>query len=1008
MLPRQWPHQANPNLDFDPALAHPGASHALAERAPPDGAWDGHQHVAGYPSEPQEQLYETVPPSSLPPYSSPYQSYQQPHPALHRRPSMPLTTIRTPTPQRSGAVYPSFINPHHPPPTSSVVTSPVAYSSAPSTHAAYVDAASTLSRKRGFEESLGGPSYSGGVLSEEAQRYRPRIPSGRLVPPVSASAAYSYSPVQQRMSSVEVASPVASPALPHHQPPSPYYEPSPQLSSQHVASPYVGQLQSHLAAPAYPDSASHLRTTSTGMPGHLSHSASPSAYSTTAYSPQVHSPSPLAYASTSRDAEGAFAYQSQAQRGSLYPTPSYATSSAASFRPMTAPNPTPASYYSSGSYPSYPDYDPPQVSSFPRDSPTSAMFVPASLATRPSTSAGSPTEPEIVPASTSGPPASPPRILPETLPALQQASSERAVHRTSAPILAFNPAREPASTAKQLVQSEFGVTYAIASSGSSRGKAKSAEVIASCWTCGKQSAKVILRGSDLTGFAPRLTFTCLDCLPNEQREEDNHEARMDRLAARAEAADRVALGLEEEPPSEAGGSVAGGSVLGSVHGSPGAPMPRSPSAAPSASSVAQMPDILSPSAHDKATFKDTFSGAVDYLEGKAAAGAQGARSRLLLPPEQTGKGLPAHVKRQALTCDVCDRIIGAGSISSLTPAPVPTFTVEVICLPCSDKYRPCSDCGGGGGRLTPGRWRCKELFPAGRRTCTLSHARNPPLDDIDYDVVRVTELDPAKLETLESRCRLIYYNTRMRTQARPEMLERADGLATTFSQCEKLVVDGWSLLKPLLSHDIEGEHNIRRYVGIQTSTPHRRRAKPKAGAPPKPDPDEESAEKEVSGFLLVEHDFEKGAIFIAVTMPWAIAGDAFDATTVLMDHTFKRVRADVHQLNAARALQDLAPYPEPWCVWGITPFKADSRMTQSLSRRGLGFLEDYVKEHPEVDMTCFPPHREIHIPTEFVKTFKIFIRSVTAEDGVGAPPTSVGGKGSIGKANKIRKAAKAK
>jgi hypothetical protein len=59
-------------------------------------------------------------------------------------------------------------------------------------------------------------------------------------------------------------------------------------------------------------------------------------------------------------------------------------------------------------------------------------------------------------------------------------------------------------------------------------------------------------------------------------------------------------------------------------------------------------------------------------------------------------------------------------------------------------------------------------------------------------------MDPARLDNVESRCRLIYFNTRLRTQARPEMLERADGLATTYAQCEKLTVDGWSLLKPML------------------------------------------------------------------------------------------------------------------------------------------------------------------------------------------------------------------
>lgn len=141
------------------------------------------------------------------------------------------------------------------------------------------------------------------------------------------------------------------------------------------------------------------------------------------------------------------------------------------------------------------------------------------------------------------------------------------------------------------------------------------------------------------------------------------------------------------------------------------------------------------------------------------------------------------------------------------------------------------------------------------------------------DVLRITEIDPAKLDALEARCRLVYWNVRLRTQARPEMLERGDGLATTYAQCEKLTVDGWSLLKPMMSVDVEPTRGLRRYISLQTSTPFRRRGKPRPGAQPKPEPVEpqDPVEKEVSGFLLVEHDMRNGAIFIAVTMPWVRA-----------------------------------------------------------------------------------------------------------------------------------------
>jgi len=313
------------------------------------------------------------------------------------------------------------------------------------------------------------------------------------------------------------------------------------------------------------------------------------------------------------------------------------------------------------------------------------------------------------------PPSPPPTIFPETVPQLQQASSARAMHRSAAPILAFNPAREPASTGKQLVQSSYGVTYAVASSGHSKGKAKSAEVGAVCYTCGQHRAKVICRGSDLSGWAPRLSYSCLDCLPLDEQKpvEEDADARRERLADRAFEADCAAeAGPSERSPT---GSATSAATTGS----------------------ALLATLPGPSEHDRATFKDSFSGAVDFLEGappaqsgssSAALGGAGPNgteaSRLTLPPEETSRGLPAHLKRQALTCDVCDRTIGAGSISSLTQGPPPAFTVEVICNACADKYKPCSDCGGGGGRLTPGRWRCK-----GASSPSLSPSRSSLLLD---------------------------------------------------------------------------------------------------------------------------------------------------------------------------------------------------------------------------------------------------------------------------------------
>lgn len=77
------------------------------------------------------------------------------------------------------------------------------------------------------------------------------------------------------------------------------------------------------------------------------------------------------------------------------------------------------------------------------------------------------------------------------------------------------------------------------------------------------------------------------------------------------------------------------------------------------------------------------------------------------------------------------------------------------------------------------------------------------------DVLSVREVDQEKLDYLTRRCREVYVNTRLRTAARPEMLERADGLATTWDEAEKMTIDQWHLLVPML-YEVSASDEKRR------------------------------------------------------------------------------------------------------------------------------------------------------------------------------------------------------
>lgn len=43
-----------------------------------------------------------------------------------------------------------------------------------------------------------------------------------------------------------------------------------------------------------------------------------------------------------------------------------------------------------------------------------------------------------------------------------------------------------------------------------------------------------------------------------------------------------------------------------------------------------------------------------------------------------------------------------------------------------------------------GKWRCKELFSPGRRTCDLSHARQSNIASMQYHVVRIADVPQAE------------------------------------------------------------------------------------------------------------------------------------------------------------------------------------------------------------------------------------------------------------------------
>ncbi|KAJ3142581.1 hypothetical protein HK101_003288 [Irineochytrium annulatum] len=107
------------------------------------------------------------------------------------------------------------------------------------------------------------------------------------------------------------------------------------------------------------------------------------------------------------------------------------------------------------------------------------------------------------------------------------------------------------------------------------------------------------------------------------------------------------------------------------------------------------------------------------------------------PDVSTGGGWPGS---EMLVCEACALCIGHGSVgvpllpssptsSSSTrkrPSPddpaVPDLSIEPLCARCVREFDFCTNCGGGGTYRT-GKYRPREMFARGKRTCGLGHVR---------------------------------------------------------------------------------------------------------------------------------------------------------------------------------------------------------------------------------------------------------------------------------------------
>ncbi|GAA6061679.1 hypothetical protein JCM10212_005971 [Sporobolomyces blumeae] len=334
-------------------------------------------------------------------------------------------------------------------------------------------------------------------------------------------------------------------------------------------------------------------------------------------------------------------------------------------------------------------------------------------------------------------------------------------------------------------------------------------------------------------------------------------------------------------------------------------------------------------------------------------------------------------------CDVCLMDRATGSVVPLYPesGQQVNFQVEVVCVSCDAKYKLCSDCGGGGGvRLGTGKWRSKELFKDGKRTCSLRHQRLGAFPEMEYQVWKNTDIPRDEVDEISKKCGDMFANQMLGAIAIPEVLERNGAIWTTYEEAESHARSGWCGMDPMIRYDIEPTHQIRRYLALRLCAPNLRKTSRKiVETPPSPAAHGKilRSDKEIVGYIIAEWDQPKGALFLALVIPWDATGESYDATTLLLQALCSRVQQDQQEMNAQRLAVGQPPIPKLERVFTMIFFKTGSRMiTQLTKKRGFAPLEDFLRSHPNVDPSQFPPVRPIYLPVPRQAGWLVLVRNL--------------------------------
>ncbi|OCF32422.1 hypothetical protein I317_05792 [Kwoniella heveanensis CBS 569] len=342
----------------------------------------------------------------------------------------------------------------------------------------------------------------------------------------------------------------------------------------------------------------------------------------------------------------------------------------------------------------------------------------------------------------------------------------------------------------------------------------------------------------------------------------------------------------------------------------------------------------------------------------------------------------AKLKNRRCWCDVCQRIVGSGQIVGGEEKESLIGMAEVVCAGCDSKYQRCTDCGGGGGpRVGIGKWRMKQVFHPGRKTCSLSHTR---LGDRTRELgvhVTPTDFTPEQMKEVLARCKALWNEKTLSRLAVPEMLEvdlppGLDNPLRDYADVDDMVTRNWPSREAMIRADGLDPNRFKRLLSLIWSHSKPRRTVRTVDLEEEWSKQAEDTDDDLSTVLahvkrtnvvipsgseLIgmwggEWDMQNGSLLISTFIPFEGA-DGEDSTALSVGEMITKVQALQQEINAERTAQAekegkqptlLPPCAHLWTVsGGYIPLVRERFADILIRKRSFVHVEEYLTRHPE-------------------------------------------------------------